>query len=176
MGFSKNIQSGYLRSEDKSRCVVLKWSRARKRYERRGLLVENEALERAERECLEDADARERRRIREQEKRELFDREYVRRFAGRIGELFPHCPTKQAKDIAEHACRKYSGRVGRSAAAKDLEEEAVQLAVRAHIRHAMTDYDPFLSKGYDQFESRLFVGDQVMEILYKWKKGRNSPG
>ena len=32
--------------------VVLKWSRARKRYERQGLLVESEALEQAEVECL----------------------------------------------------------------------------------------------------------------------------
>lgn len=34
--------------------VVLKWSRARKRYERQGLLVEVEALARAEAECLPD--------------------------------------------------------------------------------------------------------------------------
>lgn len=32
--------------------VVLKWSRARKRYERQGLLVEAQALEMAEKECL----------------------------------------------------------------------------------------------------------------------------
>ena len=34
--------------------VVLRWSRARKRYERQGLLVEAEALEKAEQECLAD--------------------------------------------------------------------------------------------------------------------------
>src|SRR5438445_7744439 len=38
--------------------VVLKWSRARKRYERQGLLVEERALELAEDECLADADLR----------------------------------------------------------------------------------------------------------------------
>src|SRR3972149_2216479 len=38
--------------------VVLKWSRARKRYERQGLLVEEDALQRAEQECLDDAEAR----------------------------------------------------------------------------------------------------------------------
>ena len=32
--------------------VVLKWSRARRRYERQGLLVEEQALARAEAECL----------------------------------------------------------------------------------------------------------------------------
>jgi hypothetical protein len=38
--------------------VVLKWSRARKRYERQGLLVEESALQRAEQECLNDEDVR----------------------------------------------------------------------------------------------------------------------
>jgi hypothetical protein len=38
--------------------VVLKWSRARKRYERQGLLVQEPALAQAEGECLADADSR----------------------------------------------------------------------------------------------------------------------
>ncbi|MBW1803359.1 MAG: DUF2293 domain-containing protein, partial [Deltaproteobacteria bacterium] len=38
--------------------------------------------------------------------------------------------------IAEHACRKYSGRIGRTASAKSLDEEAAKLAIIAHIRHA----------------------------------------
>lgn len=42
--------------------VVVRWSRARKRYERQGILVEAEALERAENECLADAEVRARRR------------------------------------------------------------------------------------------------------------------
>src|SRR6266478_1825625 len=45
--------------------VVLKWSRARKRYERQGLLVESQGLEKAEAECLSDSEIRERRRQRE---------------------------------------------------------------------------------------------------------------
>lgn len=53
--------------------VVLKWSRARKRYERQGLLVEEHALEQAEKECLADAEARERRKQREAERRAEFD-------------------------------------------------------------------------------------------------------
>jgi hypothetical protein len=44
---------------------VLKWSRARRRYERQGLLVEEAALDRAEAECLADGEARARRRERE---------------------------------------------------------------------------------------------------------------
>jgi hypothetical protein len=119
--------------------VVLRWSRARKRYERQGLLVEAEALEKAEQECLVDSEARTRRREREAERRAELDRAYVKRFAERVRQLFPGCPAGRELVIAEHACLKYSGRVGRSAAAKSLDESAVRLAVIAHIRHAETD-------------------------------------
>jgi hypothetical protein len=54
--------------------VVFKSSRARKRYERQGLLVEEQALEKAEEECLADIDVRERRREREAIRREELDR------------------------------------------------------------------------------------------------------
>jgi hypothetical protein len=72
--------------------VVLRWSRARKRYERQGLLVEEAALDRAEEECLADADVRERRRERAAIRREELDREYVEAFATRVRQLFPRCP------------------------------------------------------------------------------------
>jgi hypothetical protein len=150
--------------------VVLEWSRTRKRYERQGLLVEREALERAEQECLADADSRERRRLRAEEKREQVDREYIRRFADRIREIFPLCPKARADEIAGHACLKYSGRVGRSAAAKDLSEEAIRLAVRAHVRHAMTNYDDLLSKGYDRSDARVIVEEKVAGIIDNWTK------
>ena len=40
------------------RAVVVRFSRSRKRYERQGVLVEEQALARAERECLSDVEAR----------------------------------------------------------------------------------------------------------------------
>jgi hypothetical protein len=43
----------------------VRFIRVRKRYERRGVLVDETAPEEAERRCLEDADARARRRERE---------------------------------------------------------------------------------------------------------------
>src|SRR6056297_2246250 len=101
------------KKHSKLSAVVLKWSRARKRYERQGLLVEEPALDRAEAECLADEDLRESRRQREAVRRENLDREYVKKFAGRIGELYPKCPKKTVMAVAEHACRKHSGRVGR---------------------------------------------------------------
>jgi hypothetical protein len=42
--------------------VVVRWSRSRKRYERQGILAESEAIERAEPECLSDAEVRARHR------------------------------------------------------------------------------------------------------------------
>ena len=46
--------------------VVQKWSRARKRYERQELLVEEATIQRTEHECLADADVRMRRQVREE--------------------------------------------------------------------------------------------------------------
>lgn len=149
--------------------VVLKWSRARKRYERQGLLVEEQALEQAEQECLADSEIRARRRAREAEKRAELDEQYVKRFAKRIRELFPGCPAGRENHIAEHACLKYSGRVGRTLAAKYLDENAIRLAVIAHIRHAETKYDELLARGYDRWEARDQVEERVNQILTKWE-------
>ncbi len=149
--------------------VVLKWSRARKRYERQGILVENEAVEQAEQECEADAQQREMRRGRAIVRQQELDQVYIRRFAERVREFYPGCPAARELTIAEHACRKHSGRVGRSAAAKDLDQEAVQLAVMAHIRHTETDYDELLSTGIDRSEARMRVGSDIFRIARKWQ-------
>jgi hypothetical protein len=148
--------------------VVLEWSRTRERYERQGLLVEEAALAQAEGECLADADARERRRAREVVRRAEEDQEYVARFAAAVRELYPACPPGREQVIAEHACRKYSGRVGRSSAAKRLDAEAVRLAVVAHVRHAETTYDQLLSQGYERRDARGEVEGQVARALARW--------
>jgi hypothetical protein len=149
--------------------VVLRWSRARKRYERQGLLVEEQALEQAEQECLADQDARERKRQRAVARQAELDQQYVERFAARVRELFPQCPPQRETAIAEHACLKYSGRVGRSAAAKSLDEDAVRLAVIAHIRHAETQYDALLAQGCERWEARARIEDQVTHIARQWE-------
>ena len=148
--------------------VVLKFSRARKQYERQGLLVEEKALEQAEAECLADTEVRARRNERAAERRAELDERYVKEFAARIKELFPLCPKGREQTIAEHACRKYSGRVGRSAAAKSFDEQAVRLAVVAHIRHQETNYDDLLAKGWDRYEARDCVWDLVDAICHRW--------
>ena len=151
--------------------VVLKWSRARKRYERQGLLVEEAALAAAETECLVDGDARARRREREDARRAMLDRDvHEPEFAARIRELFPGCPRGIERTVAEHACERYSGRVGRSAAAKSFDEVAVGLAVVAHVRHAETDYDRLLAGGADRLEARSTVAARIEAVLDRWRR------
>ena len=149
--------------------VVLKWSRSRKRYERQGLLVEERALEMAEDECLADADVRARRREREAERRAELDETFVDRFAARIREVFPRLVTGREQKIAEHACLKYSGRIGRSALGKKMDEQAVRLAVIAHIRHNETNYDELLGSGWERSDARRAVADRVDEVLNRWR-------
>jgi hypothetical protein len=149
--------------------VVLKFSRARGRYERKGLLVGEDALAQAEAECLADSEVRARRNERARERRAEFDKEYVKQFAKRIRDLFPRCPENREQIIAEHACLKYSGRVGRSADAKSLDEAMVTLAVQAHIRHRETNYDSLLSKGWHRNEARAEVRHRVETLLATWR-------
>jgi hypothetical protein len=150
-------------------CRRLKWSRARKRYERQGLLVEEDALKQAEQECLADEEVRRRNRERNAQRREELDEKYVVQFSERIRELFPNCPAGRERTIAEFACRKYSGRVGRSASAKQFDEQAVRLAVIAHIRHTETDYDQLLGRGEERHFARGIVQGRIERVLTDWE-------
>ncbi len=152
------------------KAVVVQWARARKRYERQGLLVEEQALERAEEECSSDAEDRERRRRMAVIRRAELDQEYVEEFAQHIAERYPGCPGDEAQRIAEHACRKHSGRVGRSAAAKIFDPEAIDFAVTARVRHAHTRYDDLLVEGLFRDEARAEVRDEIDEVLRKWSR------
>lgn len=94
----------------------------------------------------------------------------MERFAKRVRELFPLCPHGREVVIAEHACLKYSGRIGRTVTAKSLEENSIRLAVIAHIRHAETQYDKLLAKGLERQEARARVEGKVDVILNRWKQ------
>lgn len=72
-------------------------------------------------------------------------------------------------EIAEHACLKYSGRVGRSAEAKSLDENLIRLAVVAHIRHEKTPYDDLLAMGNERWEARAQVKEAVDQVLEQWE-------
>lgn len=123
----------------------------------------------AEQECLSDSVFRARRRDREAEKRAALDREYVEHFARYIRKLFPCCPGGRETVIAEHACLRYSGRIGRTAVAKQFDEPFVRLAVIAHIRHAETGYDELLAKGCGRWKALLFAEKQVNQVVAQWE-------
>ena len=159
----------------KIRAVVVKWSRSRKRYERQGILAEPEAIERAMEDCAADADAREARRERGAIKRAALDKEYVEEFANQIRTLFPGCPPSAEHKIAEHACEKYSGRVGRAQFAKEFDADAIVFAVQAHIRHQYTEYDELLMKGYERLLARGEVRDKVDDVLERWRRPAGNP-
>ena len=91
------------------------------------------------------------------------------RFAARIRQLYAGCPPERPEQIALHARQKYSGRVGRSAAAKRLDEEAVQLAVVAHVRHVETLYDELLMRGVERRDARDRVREDVDRVLSEWR-------
>jgi hypothetical protein len=149
--------------------VVVRFSRSRKRYERQGLLVEQSALEQAERECLADAAARSRARERAAQRRAEIDELYASEFVRRLGDLFPGCPEAERRAIADHACRKHSGRIGRSAAASRFDPNAIEMAIRAHVRHRYTRYDQLLARGVDRGKARALVRDAVDEVIGRWR-------
>ncbi len=152
------------------RAVLVRFSRARGRYERLGILVDDAALRRAEAECLADADARARSRERRRSREVELNASYVTEFAVHIRRLFPGCPVSEAHQISEHACLKYSGRVGRTAAAKSFVPEVIEMAVRAHVRHQHTRYDRLLGEGASRAEARAEVHDDVERVLDGWRR------
>jgi hypothetical protein len=150
--------------------VVVRWSRSRKRYERQGILVEERALAEAEQQCLADSAARVARRERDAARRAGEDVEFQARFAAQIELLYPGCPAERAQAIAGHAGVRGSGRVGRSAAGRALDEQAITLAVQASIRHEDTGYDGLLMSGVSRDEARARIRPEIDRILTDWSK------
>lgn len=148
--------------------VVVRFSRARRRYERQGVLVEEGGLEHAEAQCLADADIRARRRERERARHAQADLRFQAELARAILRLYPACPSERAERIAHHAGARSSGRVGRTAAGRALDPSAIELAVAAAVRHEDTDYDELLMSGMERSEARQRVSVAVDRILERW--------
>lgn len=149
--------------------VVVRFSRARQRYERQGVLVEENALERAEQECSADAEERSVRRERAEAYRDKQDEILTMRMAESIRLMFPGCPVEEARAIAAHTSLRGSGRVGRTSGGRALEEEALRAAVIAAIRHRHTKYDRLLMKGVGRMEARDAVRDEIDARLRRWR-------
>ncbi|MFJ3583797.1 DUF2293 domain-containing protein [Streptomyces sp. NPDC090127] len=149
--------------------VVVRHNRRRTRYERQGLLVEEASLARAEAACLADAEARARRRARDAARRAERDAEVTAALEAEILRLFPRCPVDRAAEIAAHASRKGSGRVGRTAAGRALDRGAVTAAVRAAVRHVDTEYDTLLMRGVPRHQARTNVAHAIDAVLRAWR-------
>lgn len=76
---------------------------------------------------------------------------------------------ERAEAIARHAASRGSGRVGRTAAARELDPDAVTLAVVASIRHADTAYDTLLMSGMSREAARAAVRPYIDEQLDRWR-------
>ncbi|WP_262386801.1 DUF2293 domain-containing protein [Streptomyces sp. TRM49041] len=150
--------------------VVVRHNKHRTRYERQGILVEEAALARAEAACLADAEARVRRRARDAERRAALDARFTATLAEEIRRLFPGCPAERAAEIAAHTGERGSGRVGRTAAGRALDEGAVTAAVRASVRHRDTAYDALLVSGVPRRQARIRVAPAVEAVLASWRR------
>ena len=98
------------------------------------------------------------------------DRELAEQMALEFRRLFPGCASEEAAAIARHTATRSSGRVGRTAAGRNLEPQALIAAIKAAVRHRHTNYDELLAAGWDRTQARQQVAAQVEEILSKWKQ------
>jgi len=110
-----------------------------------------------------------RRRERDREHRAAEDVELAADMAREIGRLFPRCPAARAEAIARHASLRGSGRVGRSAAGRSLDEAAITLAVVASVRHEDTEYDSLLMSGISREDARDRIHPAVDRVLVAWR-------
>jgi len=99
--------------------VVVQWSRSRKRYERQGILAESGAIEHAEAECLADDEVRERRRLREEQRRSTADEQFAADLAAAIRTQFPRVARSSAPPVspATRVCGAAGGSAARARAA-----------------------------------------------------------
>ncbi|WP_308282849.1 DUF2293 domain-containing protein [Pseudonocardia nigra] len=86
--------------------------------------------------------------------------------------LFPCCPQSRTEAIAAHTAVRGSGRVGRSAAGRALDEAAITAAVVASVRHEDTPYDELLMSGEAREAARAAVRADVDTVLARWRDER----
>jgi hypothetical protein len=158
------------RKHSRLSAVVVRFSRARKRYERQGVLVEESAIDQAEEECqrmpmsAQDGACASASGVRGRMSSSSTTS------PGKITRLFPGCPTARAQRIARHTGERGSGRVGRTAGARAHDPAAVTLVGVAAVRHGDTDYDDLLMVGVDRADARDRVRAAVDEVLKRWRE------
>lgn len=163
------------RKESEQTAIVYRYNRSQKRRERQGILIQPAALEKAKEQCLADEEERKKRRQKDRKRRARKELSYQERFAEKIRELYPNCPSGVPHEIASHACEVSSGRVGRCKDAKELDAEMIRRAVVAYIRHNETFYDELFGTEYmyKKDEARELVADIIRKVLEEWKGNNN---
>jgi hypothetical protein len=137
-----------------------------------GVLIEEPALDRAKQESSADADERCAKRELAEGYRDKQDQILAMRMAESIPRMFPGCPLEEARAIARHTCVRGSGRVGRTAAGRALEEEALRAAVIAAVRHRHTKYDRLLMRGVAGWKPETLFATRLIAC---WKAGAVRP-
>ena len=148
--------------------VVVRFSRTRKRYERQGLLVEEERSNAPSRSAW-----RTRSRGRAGATVTQHDapapassfRRGSRSRSASCSRAARASGPRRSPDTRERG----SGRMGRTAAGRALGREALELAVLASVRHQDTEYDQLLMSGVDRATARDRVRDQVNAVLDQWR-------
>jgi len=97
------------------------------------------------------------------------DTEYESAVANKLSELFPSCPPREAAQIAAWTCRKHSGRVGRSAAARNLTAGVAVGRYRAHPSraHALRRASHALRRPR---KCRNRVRDEIEKVIASWER------
>ena len=96
------------------------------------------------------------------------DKVLVKRMTQEILGLYPNCPPAEARQVAAHTAMRGRGRVGRTAAGRNLEESPLIAAVKAAVRHRHTNYDELLGNGVDRADARELVAAQIDRTLDQW--------
>lgn len=148
--------------------VLFEWNARRKRFQRKGQYVEAEAITKAQESCAKDEKERALKNEKAAVKRAEQDKIYILEFSKAIRERYPNCPNNRELAIAKHACEKHSGRVGRTAKAKEFDTKMIDLAVEAHIRHVETNYDHQFGSGKTKRMIRTDVKPYVVSVMRKW--------
>jgi hypothetical protein len=132
--------------------------------------LKNKRWRKPRKECEGDQEVREARREYDAERRLEQDKILAARMQAKLMEMFPGCQEKDAATIARHTSERSSGRVGRSEAGRNLDEEALRLAAFAYIRHRYTNYDSLLMKGMERSLARSYVQEEIDSVMDRWQQ------
>jgi len=85
-------------------------------------------------------------------------------------QVFPGCPPQRVAAISRHTGTRSSGRVGRSAAGRAFDPDAVTRAVLASVRHEDTAYDELLMAGVPRDEARERIRTDIDQVVERWRR------